>query len=81
MEYTQIFIKKRECNILQEYVNKIRTTIFYADEPEFNAISKIKKIWISTYNSNSNNWKIIKYKENEKPINIAYLIYNNSLTI
>ena len=41
-----IFLE-RNCNSLEEYVNKIELTSFYADEPELIAISKIKKIWIA----------------------------------
>ena len=69
--------KERNCSSLNEYINKIKNTNFYADEPELFAIAKIKRIWISIYNKQLKNWNILKNSENVKPINIAFIYFNN----
>ena len=41
--------KERECDSLIEYTDKIRSSNFYADEPELQAIATLKNIWIAIY--------------------------------
>ena len=68
--------KERNCSSLNEYINKIKNTNFYADEPELLAIAKIKRIWISIYNKQFKNWNILKNSENAKPNNIAFIYFD-----
>ena len=51
--------KERECDSLIEYTDKIRSSNFYADEPELKSIATLKNILIAIYIDSKKSWKII----------------------
>ena len=72
-----IFLE-RNCTSLQEYVDKIRLNSFFVDEPELISISRIKNIWIAIFDELRKTWRIIKSKNDIKPINIAFISYRDT---
>lgn len=69
---------RRNCSSLEEYIEKIKNSSFYADEPEIRAISKIKEAWIAIYDELRKTWKIIKDKTGIKPKKIAFICYQDT---